>query len=449
MAGVLVSMAERDDQRPLYTLQAVIRETGIRPDTLRAWERRYGLPMPRRTSGGHRLYSQRDIEMIRWLLRRQSEGMRISQAIALWRALEAAGQDPLQVPEAVSTPTEGDLASIEALRSRWVEAVLAFREEDADRIWDEALALYPVERVCTGLAMAGMIEVGKRWFEGKATAQQEHFASVLVIRRLSAMIAAAPPPVRPERILIACPPQENHTLVHLMVGLFLRRRGWPVVDLGADVPLTQLEQTLEDLRPNLVLMTAQTLYTASTLADAAERIRCSGIPLAFGGRVFQQYPELRRYIPGHYLGDRLEEVPQRISSILRSPQHPPFPSLPAEFQEGLQRYRSHRWWIEADLPRHAGEALLLMNQLDLDVVSLGSILDAVLRLGMVDPLRGELQWLADLFQNQRLPLHTLQGVMKGYASGLRRISEPGDVLDLLAQILEEEAARLDERKPSG
>ena len=51
-----------------YNLKAVVQETNLKPDTLRAWERRYGLPNPERTAGGHRLYSQRDIDTLKWLI---------------------------------------------------------------------------------------------------------------------------------------------------------------------------------------------------------------------------------------------------------------------------------------------------------------------------------------------------------------------------------------------
>ena len=80
---------------PAYNLKVVIRETGLKPYTLRAWERRYGLPNPQRTEGGHRLYSQHDIEMIKWLIERQNEGLRINHAVELWRSFEEAGQEPL------------------------------------------------------------------------------------------------------------------------------------------------------------------------------------------------------------------------------------------------------------------------------------------------------------------------------------------------------------------
>ena len=82
-------------KNPAFNLKVVLQETNIAADTLRAWERRYGLPMPQRTSGGHRLYSQYDIETIKWLLARQAEGLSISRAVDLWNEHNASGVDPL------------------------------------------------------------------------------------------------------------------------------------------------------------------------------------------------------------------------------------------------------------------------------------------------------------------------------------------------------------------
>src|ERR1043165_1858873 len=80
---------------PAFFLKVVLKETGLGADTLRAWERRYGLPVPNRSAGGHRLYSQRDIETIKWLMKRQAEGLSISRAVDLWNEQIASGVDPL------------------------------------------------------------------------------------------------------------------------------------------------------------------------------------------------------------------------------------------------------------------------------------------------------------------------------------------------------------------
>src|SRR5574338_1530084 len=118
---------------PAFNLKVVLKETGIAADTLRAWERRYGLPMPQRSAGGHRLYSQRDIETIKWLMKRQAEGLSISRAVDMWKEQLASGADPL----ACSVPTNSAFAStipaqyasdttLDALRAQWVEACLSF-----------------------------------------------------------------------------------------------------------------------------------------------------------------------------------------------------------------------------------------------------------------------------------------------------------------------------------
>src|SRR5574339_756252 len=80
---------------PVFNLKVVLKETGLPADTLRAWERRYGLPVPQRTPGGHRLYSERDIHTIKWLMARQAEGLSISRAVDMWNEQIASGKDPL------------------------------------------------------------------------------------------------------------------------------------------------------------------------------------------------------------------------------------------------------------------------------------------------------------------------------------------------------------------
>src|ERR1700730_4730802 len=73
---------------PLFNTKAVVQKTGIAAPTLRAWERRYAILSPERAQNDYRLYSERDIAIIRWLKDRVDAGMSISQSIALLRHLE-------------------------------------------------------------------------------------------------------------------------------------------------------------------------------------------------------------------------------------------------------------------------------------------------------------------------------------------------------------------------
>src|SRR5947209_14392974 len=73
---------------PLYNIQAVAAATGVPAITLRSWERRYGIPQPKRDAKGYRLYSDRDIAVARWLKERVEQGVGISRAVHMLDVLE-------------------------------------------------------------------------------------------------------------------------------------------------------------------------------------------------------------------------------------------------------------------------------------------------------------------------------------------------------------------------
>ena len=79
---------------PVYTIKTVVQETSIAPATLRAWERRYGVLSPTRSEGGYRLYSERDIAILRWLKRHVDAGVSISRAVALLEMRRQTGPSP-------------------------------------------------------------------------------------------------------------------------------------------------------------------------------------------------------------------------------------------------------------------------------------------------------------------------------------------------------------------
>ena len=232
---------------PTFNPKVVIKETGISADTLRAWERRYGLPAPERSPGGHRLYSQRDIEIVKWLMAKQREGLSISRAVGLWNELSASGEEPLPGPtsEAMSTTKLLSISStnLDEVRKHWLDDCLVFNENGAEQVLNQAFALYPLETVCIEVLQKGLIEIGDMWYRAQATVQQEHFTSALAQRRLDALIAATPPPTRSETILIGCTPKEQHTFPPLLLTLLLRRRGLKVVYLGANVPNQRFNET--------------------------------------------------------------------------------------------------------------------------------------------------------------------------------------------------------------
>ncbi len=397
------------NSEPTYNLKVVVRETGLKPDTLRAWERRYSLPQPKRTAGGHRLYSQQDINILKWLVARQEEGLSISRAVELWRQLEAEGQSPvversfLGSYDAKPTVASTSGQTLGQLRDAWVDACMDFNEQTAENILTQAFALYPPEITCTELLLPALSKIGQGWYQGEMTVQQEHFASALATRRLEALLVATPDPTRPGRLLIGCPPQEEHTIGALLLSLFLRRQGWDVVYLGANVPLAQLEVTITSTRPQLVIFAAHRLPTAATLQEIAEFLRDKQIPLAFGGNIFNNLPDLQKRIPGHFLGSNLNEATQLVEHLVTiNPPVPDVEPVSETYLQALSVYRRHQPKIEAAVWDTLSNAEISEHHLSVAGYNLSRNIIAALTLGNVEFLESDIMWVANLLVNYQL-----------------------------------------------
>lgn len=413
------------DDTPVYNLKAVVRETGLKPDTLRAWERRYGLPTPDRSGGGHRLYSERDIQVLKWLVARQQAGLSISRAAELWHRLSEQGQDPAVMPEyaaARMAPRTRVLMAgqaLEELRRAWLEACLAFDETASEAALTQSLAQFPVESIGLGLLIPALAEIGERWYRGEVTPHQEHFASELAQRRVESLLGATPNPVRTERILVTCPPHEQHSFVPLLLTLLLRRRGWAVTYLGANAPHAQFAQTLDSVRPRVCVMAAQTLHAASQMLPLAHLLQSKGIPLAFGGTAFVARLGLAKRIPGHYLGDRLEDSLDMLEALLASPLSAPSPApIDAEMIPLLPLFLERRPRIDAQLLAEIRPNSIPPEQLRSGIDNLGQAIADGLSLGDLALVAADLTWVEGLMTHANVPTERLHAFLRAYARAL-------------------------------
>lgn len=407
------------DQRPTYNLRAVTRETGLSPETLRAWERRYEVIKPQRTPGGHRLYTLRDIRLLKWLVGQQQQGLSISRAVELWRTLQESGQDPLAVA-GTETLTQTGTSNLEELRQIWVAACLDFNESAAEQILSEAFAVAVPEMVVVEVLQKGVSMIGQLWYEGQATVQQEHFATSLASRRLHSLMAAAPPISRSGRILAACPPGEEHEFVLLLISSLLRRQGWEIIYLGANVPLLKLETTLRSTSPILVLSLAQTLPAAASLREMAVLLKNLDIPLAFGGGIFNDLPNLVQWIPGFFLESEISTAPKRLDEIINK--NEPLPSikpLPDEYQRTLDCFEGKQHAIEAIVSEEIKDWQLPGSALDQANQAFPSHLKAALVLGDLSTLIYSINWVGGLLENYGMPRDSLMQYLKVYQDAIQ------------------------------
>ena len=428
------------NETPMYNLKVVVNETGIKADTLRAWERRYGLPKPNRTNGGHRLYSDKDIAIVKWLMGRQEAGLSISKAVKLWSSLETNDDSPLRALDSQNkrqTAVNG-YPQLDGARVAWIEACLNFDEAAAEGILTQAFATYQPEMVLTQLLQRGLADVGERWFNGNATVQQEHFASALAMRRLNSLLAASPAPTRAGRLLIGCPPHEYHDFAPLMLTILLRYRGWETIYLGANVPHGRFVSTVNTIKPNLIMMTAQQLHTAANLFEVAQSLASEkDIRLAFGGRIFNVLPKLRKRIPGYFLGETIEDAAQTVEKLLNATEpFLPVQPIPDIYLQALAIFRDKQALIEATAWNILKTQGISYEHYTNANLHLSRDIYAALTFGDITYLSAEIAWVEKLLLNYSMPSEALRLYMTGYHQAARdHLAGPAElVVDWLSEM---------------
>ena len=219
------------------------KRSGVSPDLLRAWERRYGLLRPVRSAGGLRLYTPADVERVRVMRQHLADGLAASEAAAL---ASRTGLDD----EAALMALRPD-----AMRNDLADALDRYDEPRAQAILDRLLAVATVDTLLSEVVLPYLRELGERWLRGEASVAQEHFASSIVRGRLLGLARGWGLGLGPTAVL-ACLPGEQHDLGLIAFGLALRSRGWRIVYLGGDSPIETVEEVSRQLDPSLVVLTA-------------------------------------------------------------------------------------------------------------------------------------------------------------------------------------------------
>ena len=273
---------------------------GVPIPTLRSWERRYRVPEPPRTGGGHRRYSMAEVDQIRTLRDEVSRGLAAREAAGVVRRLFDVA------------PRTG--AAIE----RFADAARLVDPGALRAILDAALHDLGVDRSITQVALPAMRHLGALWESGSCDVAAEHVATETVRSWLSRLALIAPSRWRPP-ILLACGPKELHSLGLEAFGVVLAHRGWECRSLGPNSPVSSIVTATIASGSVGVVVAAQRAATRrpATLAieDAA---RLPGVAVFYAGGAFAP-AGARRGVPGIYLGDDLVEAAELIHRTIETP----------------------------------------------------------------------------------------------------------------------------------
>ncbi|NVD08847.1 MerR family transcriptional regulator [Vibrio sp. JPW-9-11-11] len=124
-----------DCEKKLYAIREVSEITGVKPVTLRAWQRRYSLVQPQRTEKGHRLYTDQHIALIGEIQSWLSKGVPIGKVKAILGSNTDSGAETLT--------TRFQLEEV----ATFLQALADLNKGKADSIVSTVLKEYPLDVV--------------------------------------------------------------------------------------------------------------------------------------------------------------------------------------------------------------------------------------------------------------------------------------------------------------
>ena len=239
---------------PLMRIGELARRTGMAEATLRAWERRYGIPRPKRTVGGHRLYSEQDVVRLSRIQRLVEQGWAVGAAARRVGRELAPGMAPVLT---AAQPNEVSAMMVERL----VKAFERFDATEAHAAIDEALSSGPMS-----VALDGVVVPALRHF----TSMQEpvrraqcRFGATLLHTRMSSLLADLTGAAG-EIAVAAAAQGEAYDFSTVVKAIPLAEAGWTVRLLGPDVPMADLAAAATVTGATVALVTSMNRPTAES-----------------------------------------------------------------------------------------------------------------------------------------------------------------------------------------
>jgi len=216
----------------MYSIKAVAQATGLTVETLRAWERRYGVVTPVRDASGRRVYRPDDVLRLRRLREATERGHPISRLAPL------SDERLVALLDAPADRRAGGTAAM--LVARLLDAATEFRAAECEQAVTLAVAVLPPSQLVNEVLQPLLHEVGERWHRGEMSISQERLVSRVVTRHVGLMLDAYDRVARRETIVFATLPGERHELGLLMSAMICASRGFKVHYLGADLPPAEI-----------------------------------------------------------------------------------------------------------------------------------------------------------------------------------------------------------------
>jgi len=269
-----------------YRINAVAEATGLSTASLRAWERRYGIPNPTRGESGYRLYTESDIGQVKRMVELGGQGVAPSEAARIVR---------IEIRQAAAIPVDdapsADSDAYRAMVSRLVAAAESIDQDTLEAELYTAMGMGSAWTLYERIISPVLAAVGDGWAAGRISVGQEHLASHAFGTVLRNLVRLLRRPDAGRVIVLACVEDEQHDLPLYGVAVLAATLGWLPRILGPRTPPAALAGVVEQTRPALIGLSVTVELVPEDPAGLFEAYTqaAGGVPWVLGGAAAQRY----------------------------------------------------------------------------------------------------------------------------------------------------------------
>lgn len=221
--------------------------SGIKPHTIRIWERRYNALKPNRTEGNTRYYDNEQLRRLLNIVSLADVGYKISELCAM--------PDKKLFKLIQESNTETGNETNEYFIAQLISAGMSYDESAFEKTFSHCLLRNGMKDTYLKVIYPMLLRIGLMWSADTIPPAHEHFISNMIRQKLLTAIDSVPA-TKPESHswLLFLPENEFHEIGLLFASYLVRTYAQKVVYLGSNFPVQSLKTVLKDTSPTNLLL---------------------------------------------------------------------------------------------------------------------------------------------------------------------------------------------------
>lgn len=288
-----------------FTIKDIENLSGIKAHTLRIWEQRYQLFIPKRKESKHRYYDNEDLKHILRISQLYHNGVKISKIAQL----------PASSIRSMAMEQPLGKQNMDGYIHRLIEASIDFDEDRFEGLFEQSLKQFGLEVTIIDVMYGFLERIGLLWLTDHIIPAQEHFASNIIKRKIISALDALktkPSPCSDTYVLFT-PEGEQHEIPLLLNHYLMKASGKKCVYMGVDVPFNDLETYVTLKKPKYLFFHAITNLYEEAIDDLLKDLKqkFSEQEIIMSGPLTK---EVTQNIPGVTL---LKSMPEMLEFVKR------------------------------------------------------------------------------------------------------------------------------------